>query len=80
MKGRENAEMLKVKGPTQQTKSSRRTNTFVVCEDPHTRHRHAVSFGCRRGPRILGLDLCHRSLDRRIRRSLWVLPAHGCFL
>ncbi len=80
MKGRGNSEMLKIEGTHRQTKSSRWTNTFVFCEDPRTRHPHAVSSGCRRGLRILGLDLYHRSLDRRIRHSLWVLPAHGCFL
>ena len=57
------------RGPTQQTRCSRKASTSV-CEGRRIRHRRIVSSGCRLGLRILGLDLC-----RRIRR-LWVLPAH----
>lgn len=66
------AEMLKSRGPTQQTRCSPETNTFV-CEDHHTHHRRTVSSD-RRGHRYsLGLGL-----DLRIRRHLLVLPVHGC--
>ena len=71
---KENAEveMLKSREPTQQTRCSRETNTFV-CEDHHIHHRRTVSFGRRARCHSFGLDL-----DLRNRRHLLVLPVHGC--
>lgn len=66
------AEMLKSRGPTQQTRCSPETNTFV-CEDHHTHHRRTVASGRRGHRHSFGLDL-----DRRIRRRLLVLPVRGC--
>lgn len=65
-------EMLKSRGPTQQTRCSRETNTFV-CEDHHTHHHRTVSSGRHGRRHSFRLDLCHR-----IRPHLLVLPVHGC--